>query len=82
MSRILGPFEDWLERPLRIPRPLGSPGLVALAATRGATSFYSFLWFLLLSRMTPRSLFQRPFDASPDSDTPKNVPFTLVINTL
>jgi len=23
-------------------------------------------------------LFQRPFDASPDSDIPKNVPFTLV----
>ena len=27
-------------------------------------------------------LFQRLFDASTDSDIPKNVPFTLVINTL
>ena len=32
--------------------------------------------------MALRQLFQRPFDASADSDIPKNVPFTLVINTL
>ena len=27
------------------------------------------------------ALFQRPFDDSPDSDIPKNVPFTLEINS-
>ena len=32
--------------------------------------------------MALRQLFQRLFDASTDSDIPKNVPFTLVINTL
>jgi hypothetical protein len=32
--------------------------------------------------MALRQLFQRLFDASSDSDIPKNVPFTLVINTL
>jgi hypothetical protein len=32
--------------------------------------------------MALRYLFQRLFDASSDSDIPKNVPFTLVINTL
>ena len=38
--------------------------------------------FSLLSRMALRLLFQRLFDASSDSDIPKNVPFTFVINTL
>jgi hypothetical protein len=41
-----------------------------------------FFRFSLLSRMALRWVFQRLFDASPDSDIPKNVPFTLVINTL
>ena len=32
--------------------------------------------------MALRQLFQRLFDASSDSDIPKNVPFTFVMNTL
>jgi hypothetical protein len=35
---------------------------------------------LRVSRMARRLLFQRPFDASSDSDILMNVPFTLVIN--
>jgi hypothetical protein len=33
-----------------------------------------------LSHMALWQQFQRPFDASPDSDIPMNVPCTLVIN--
>ena len=47
---------------------------------------FPFYWVsflvLLLSHMALLQLFQRPFDASADSDIPKNVPFTLVINNL
>ena len=32
-----------------------------------------------MSRMARRRLFQRPFEASPDSDIPKNIPFTIVM---
>ena len=59
-----------------LPDPLGfSSGLLILVVFRR----YLFNWVpfgLLLSRMALRQLFQRLFDASPDSDIPKNVPFT------
>ena len=41
----------------------------------------SFLFSLFKGYEPHRWLFQRLFDASPDSDIPKNVPFTYVINT-
>jgi hypothetical protein len=47
-----------------------SIGVLALLVQLG-----SFL-VLLLSRMTLWYLFQSLFDDSPDSDIPKNVPFT------
>ncbi len=58
---------------LRTPR--FSPGFLTRAVLQRFPFNWVLFWFSLL-------LFQRLFDSSSDSDIPKNVPFTLVINTL